>query len=65
MTGATHTRRMRRIRKAVTEALNWHEIGAFAGGGDPDHVGWKRARAAKARATLERIIEEELNNAHK
>lgn len=57
-----HGRAMKRIRRAITEALEWREVAAFAGSGDPDEVDWKRARAAQARATLERVIEEELSN---
>jgi len=55
---------MKRVRRAITEALEWREVEAFAGSGDPDDADWKRKRAAQARTTLERIIEEELNNAH-
>lgn len=57
----SNARTMTRIRRAITNALDWHEIAAFAGGGDPDHVEYKEYRAARARATLERVIEEELN----
>jgi len=57
-------RAMKRVRRAITEALEWREVEAFAGSGDPDDADWKRKRAAQARTTLERIIEEELNNAH-
>lgn len=56
-------RAMRRIRSRITDALNWHEEAAFAGAGHPDHAGYKRYRARAARATLERVVQEELDNA--
>lgn len=60
-----HVRKSRRIRRAITNALDWHEIAAFAGGGDPDHVEYKEYRAKLARETLERVIFEEIENAHR
>jgi hypothetical protein len=57
-------RRDARIRRAITNALDWHEIAAFAGSGDPDHVEYKEYRAKLARETLERIIFQEINNGH-
>jgi len=60
-----HARALKRIRRAITEAVEWHEIAAFAGAGDPDHVEYKEHRAKLARATLDRIIQEELDNAHR
>lgn len=56
-------RAMRRIRRAVTNALEWHEIASLAGGGNPEHIDWKRYKAKQARDTLERIILEELDAA--
>jgi hypothetical protein len=58
-------RRDARIRRAITNALDWHEIAAFAGAGDPDHVEYKEYRAKLARSTLERVIQEELNHAYR
>lgn len=55
-----HKRAMKRIRRAITELVEWTEIAVMAGGGNPDHVDYKRERAARARSTLERIIAEEL-----
>lgn len=57
---AQKKRALRRIRRAVTEAIEWNEVAAFAGGGDPDLIDYKQYRAKRARETLNRILEEEL-----
>lgn len=61
----SNARALKRIRRAVTEAIEWNEIAAFAGAGDPDHADYKHYRAKKARLTLDRIIQEELENARR
>lgn len=58
-----HARAMRRIRKAITNAMNWHETDAFKGGGDPDHYEYIEYKAKQAKATLDRVILEELERA--
>ncbi len=43
-------RAMKRIRRAITELVDWTEIAEMAGAGDPDHVEYKKYRAARARS---------------
>lgn len=57
----SNARAMKRIRRAITNALEWNEEAAFAGAGNPDHIDYKREKAKQARASLERIVQEELD----
>lgn len=55
-------RRLKRIRRAITNFDNAAYVHHFSGAGDPDHMPEKARDYIRSRETLERIIIEETQN---